>query len=186
MLKKLALSAAFAVFILTPFSAHALDADKAESLVETQISSWLNNPIVVDAIKAQNEAHTALNEDEIIALDQKWRAGDTGLINATLSNALSQYLQNVVEQGGGLYSEIFVMDNKGLNVGQSAKTSDYWQGDEAKWQKTYGSGHEAMHLGDVEFDESSQTYQVQLSTTVSDGGTVIGAVTIGLDAEAVE
>jgi hypothetical protein len=39
-----------------------------------------------------------------------------------------------------MITEMFVMDAKGLNVGQSDVTSDYWQGDEAKWQKTYGAG----------------------------------------------
>ena len=36
-------------------------------------------------------------------------------------------------------------DNKGLNVGQSDVTSDYWQGDEAKWKKSYKMGAGAVH-----------------------------------------
>jgi uncharacterized phage infection (PIP) family protein YhgE len=38
-----------------------------------------------------------------------------------------------------------VKDNKGLNVGQSDVTSDYWQGDEAKWKKSYKMGAGAVH-----------------------------------------
>jgi hypothetical protein len=75
------------------------------------------------------------------------------------------------------------MDNKGLNVGQSGITSDYWQGDEAKWQKTYGKGPDAILIDDVEFDESSQTFQSQVSLPVVDSisGEVIGAVTVGVN-----
>jgi hypothetical protein len=43
-----------------------------------------------------------------------------------------------------------------------------------------------MHLSDVEEDESSQTFQMQISIPVVDGGTVIGAVTVGVNAEMLE
>jgi hypothetical protein len=78
------------------------------------------------------------------------------------------------------------MDDKGLNVGQSSMTSDYWQGDEAKWQKTYAVGADAFHVSEVEFDESSQSYQVQISTTISQDGQPIGAITLGVNAEMIE
>jgi hypothetical protein len=82
-------------------------------------------------------------------------------------------------------TEIFVMDNKGLNVGQSDITSDYWQGDEAKWQKTYSVGASAIHISDVAKDESTQSFQSQLSLPVVDpaNNQVIGAVTIGINVE---
>ena len=71
------------------------------------------------------------------------------------------------------------MDMKGLNVGQSDVTSDYWQGDEAKWQKTYGVGPSAVLIDEVEFDDSSQTYQSQVSIAVV-------AVTVGVNVEMLE
>jgi hypothetical protein len=77
------------------------------------------------------------------------------------------------------------MDAKGLNVGQSDLTSDYWQGDEAKWKKTYLVGPKAMHVGGVKTDQSTQTLQSQLSMAVVDpaSGKVIGAVTVGVNVE---
>ena len=76
------------------------------------------------------------------------------------------------------------MDAQGLNVAASGLTSDYWQGDEAKFTETYGKGAGAVHFGEVEFDESSQTYQAQISVTVTDPATgqPIGAITVGVDA----
>ena len=42
-----------------------------------------------------------------------------------------------------------------MNVGQSDIISDYWQGDEAKWIKTYAKGAAALHIGKVKEDEST-------------------------------
>lgn len=166
--------------------AFAVDEAKIKAIYEEKVKSWLLSPTVLDAIKAQNAKHTELAQSDIDELDKKWRAEDSAIVDPVLNNDLSTYLQGIVGEAEGFYGEIFVMDNKGLNVGQSAKTSDYWQGDEAKFQETYGKGDGAMHIGDVEFDESSQTYQFQLSVTISDNGAPVGAATIGIDAEAVE
>ena len=77
------------------------------------------------------------------------------------------------------------MDGRGLNVAASDATSDYWQGDEEKFTETYGKGAGGILVGDIEYDESTQTYQGQVSLAIADPetGAVIGAVTVGLNAE---
>lgn len=151
--------------------------------VRAMIGDWE----VTDAIIAQNARHAGLSQSRIDNLDKQWRAetasGGGKLVDAVLSNKLSGYLSGVQADSQGLFSEIFVMDNRGLNVGQSGLTTDYWQGDEAKWQETYGKGADAMLIDDVEFDESSQTFQSQLSLPVVDpnSGEVIGAITVGVN-----
>jgi hypothetical protein len=108
------------------------------------------------------------------------------MIDAVLGNALSQFLQQQQGAAGGVVTEIFVMDNRGLNVGQSEITSDYWQGDEAKWQKTYQAGADALFIDEVEMDESTQAFQSQLSMSIVDpaSGEVIGAITVGINIDA--
>lgn len=177
---------AAASFVVAAPSAYAVDNAKVKAVYEEKIKSWVNNPTVINAVKAQNEKHAAMTAEEIKALDAKWAADDKTVIDPVLSNDLSKYLTDIVANGGGMYSEIFVVDNKGVNVGQSSKTSDIWQGDEPKFTETFPKGVDAFHVGEVEFDESSQTYQVQVSVTVSDGTTPIGAVTIGLNADTVQ
>lgn len=83
----------------------------------------------------------------------------------------------------GIVIEVFVMDRRGLNVGQSEITSDIWQGDEAKWTLTYGAGNREMHLGEVEFDESTRSYQAQASYLIADPetGAPLGAITFGIN-----
>ena len=184
MIKKTLAAAGFIAVLAASTSVFAGDYDaQAKALADGTIKAWLNNPAVIEAVKASNEKHASLTQDDIDALDKQWRAGDEALINGIMSNDLSTYLKGIEAAGEGLYTEIFVMDNKGLNVGQSVKTSDYWQGDEAKWQETYPKGPDSMHLSDVEEDESSQTFQMQISLPVVDGGANIGAVTVGVNAE---
>ncbi len=156
----------------------------ARAFVEDRFAAVLTAPQVVSAIEAQNKEHEGLSPDRIIELDNAWRAGDASLIDGILSNALSKYLETVVADSEGAFSEIFVMDFKGLNVGQSAKTSDYWQGDEAKWKETFVNG--TVHISDVEEDESTQTFQVQVSMPIMHNGTAIGAITFGIDVAALE
>ncbi|MCF3640078.1 hypothetical protein LXM94_08860 [Rhizobium sp. TRM95111] len=154
------------------------------------VRAWLADPAIVDAIKAQNAAHAALAQADIDALDQKWRAevdgGDRPTIDAVLGNAASQFLKGKQESAGGLVTEVFIMDNKGLNVGQSDVTSDYWQGDEAKWQKTFGDKADALFVDEAEKDESTQMLQSQVSSIIKDpaSGEAIGAITIGVNLDA--
>jgi hypothetical protein len=156
---------------------------------ESQVKSWLKSPVLIQAIKAQNRKHAGLPEDTILTLDKQWRR-ETGtsnrpLINSVMSNDLSKYLKKRKSGGQGLYTELFVMDNKGLNVGQSDVTSDYWQGDEAKWKKTYLAGADSIHVSGVKKDESTQMFQSQLSLPVVDpvSKKVIGAITVGINVE---
>lgn len=157
--------------------------------LEGKIRPWLSDPAVVEAVKAQNAKTGSLSEADIDTLDKQWRAeakaGSGPLVDEVMGNALSTFLKGKKEAAGGLYSEIFVMDAKGLNVGASDVTSDYMQGDEGKWQKTYSVGPDAVFVDDVEFDDSSKAYQSQVSATVVDpaSGQAIGAITIGINVE---
>ena len=181
-----------AALIFCSTGADMADAEHAGAMKKVatgKVLAWLNNPAVIDAVKAQNAKHASIDQAKIDALDKTWRAEAKSsggpLSSATLGNALSGYLKTVKANGNGLYTEIFVMDNKGLNVGQSDMTSDYWQGDEAKWKKTYLVGKDAMDIGAIKTDKSTQALQSQLSMAITDpaSGKVIGAVTVGVNVE---
>lgn len=189
---KISLAAAGLVAALAIQSAAFAAEDYAASIrsdVVPQVRAWLSDPAVISAINDQNARHAGLGQNDIDRLDKQWRSETSSsnrtLVDAVLSNQLSNYLAGVKNDARGLYSEIFVMDNKGLNVGQSDVTSDYWQGDEDKWQKTYLAGPDAVFIDEVEFDESTQTFQSQLSLSIVDpnSGMAIGAVTVGVNVE---
>ena len=179
------------IFLLLPMAALAQDHEDAiNGLLESEVRGWLDAPELVEAVRAQNQKHDALTQAQIDSLDQQWRTETNStnrpLIESVLSSELSGYLKTLKENGQGLYTEIFVMDARGLNVGQSDVTSDYWQGDEAKWQETFLSPTSAVHIGEIEHDESAQMFQSQLSVTIvdPDSGDPIGAVTVGVNVDA--
>jgi len=160
--------------------------DKVHRLLNDEVSQWLSDPVVISSVKRQNSEHARLTQSDIDRLDKQWRNEtkqlDRPLVDAVLGNSLSEHLRDVADEADGLYAEIFVMDNKGLNVGQSAVTSDYWQGDEAKWKKTYLEGPDSVLIDQIEYDDSATRFQIQVSISVVDPKTqsVIGAATIGL------
>jgi len=145
--------------------------------------AWLGEPIVGFSVKAQNLRRGALEQSDILALDEEWRAeresGSKPLIAATLTSPLSIYLIRKQAEARGLFTEIFVMDKNGLNVGQSAITSDYWQGDEAKFQKTFDVGPDAVFIDEPEWDDDSRIWRAQLNLTLTnDDKEPIGAATV--------
>ncbi len=184
------------LFLCTPFVALAGLAQAADTppamkaFVESDVMSWANDPVVIDAVTAQNADTAGVSEAQILEWDTAWRAqvgqAEQPLISDVMGRELSAYLKEKVAASGGRITEVFVMDALGLNVAASNVTSDYWQGDEDKYTKTYSMGSGAVFVDEVEFDESSQAYQGQISISLTDpaSGQVVGAMTIGLNAEA--
>lgn len=163
--------------------------DAAEAYIKSKVMPWLESAEVVGAIKAQNQEHAGLGQGDIDKLDKQWRAevdaNSKPLIEKVMKNALSKFLASKKSQLGDAVTEMFVMDDKGLNVGQSDVTSDFWQGDEAKWKKTYKVGPSAVFVDEVEKDESTQQLQSQVSVSIKDPATgkAIGAITVGVNVE---
>jgi len=162
---------------------------KLQTLVKEKLAPLAADPHVVKAVKAQNTEHAALDAAKIDAMDKEWRAeadkGGGATTAKLLGNDLSKFLTTARDGSGGLYAEIFVMDDKGLNAGASNMTSDLMQGDEAKWQKTFSVGPDAVLIDEVKQDESSGMFVSQVSVPVVDPETKqpIGAMTVGVDVE---
>ncbi|MFN3845055.1 MAG: PDC sensor domain-containing protein [Paracoccaceae bacterium] len=184
-----------ALFLLCACALPALAAEpsdpteKARAYVTSTLKSWAADPIIIAAVIEQNARHAGLTQVDIDALDLAWRA-ELGkavhpMVDGVVRSAPSDFLRQQLEQAQGMITEAFVMDEKGLNVAASATTSDFWQGDEAKFTETFPKGPYAVHLGEVEFDESSQAYQIQVSFPLTNpaDGRVIGAITVALNAE---
>jgi hypothetical protein len=155
--------------------------------VIANVKKLLVQPVTVISIGASNDAHAKIDQAGIDALDSEWKAESKTekqpLIAEMLSSPLSNYLLYLQAQSAGLYVEMFVMDDKGLNVGQSSVTSDYWQGDEAKYQKTFKIGPDAIFVDEAEFHDETKTWRAQLNFTVVDpqSGKPIGAATIEMN-----
>jgi hypothetical protein len=160
-------------------------------LANGKLREIAQNQALVSAVMAQNERTSGYDQARIEALDQQWRAevdaADKPLINETLGTDASKFLAQAQADSAGLFTEIFATDAKGLNVAQSTITSDYWQGDEDKFSKSFGVGADAVFLGEIEQDESTQAFQSQVSITITDPatGAPIGSITVGVDLSAI-
>lgn len=158
---------------------------KVVAFAESKLAPLGNDPIIVEAVKKENAQGKTLAQ--IQEMDAKWKAtpGIADYMQAMMDSVCGKRLREL--QGSeAYYSEIFVMDNQGANVAMTDKTSDYWQGDEAKFQKSFNGGEGAVFVDDVEFDDSSQAYLVQVSVPVLDNGNVIGAITFGINVDKIE
>jgi hypothetical protein len=177
------------LLLAAPAFADDAPVKQVEAYLKSNVMSWLSDKTVISAIKAQNEKHAALDQEQIGKLDKQWRgevdAASKPLIDSVLKNEVSVFLKKKKEETKGVVSEVFVMDDKGLNVGQSDITSDYWQGDEAKWKKNYSVGPDAVFFDKIEKDESTQALQMQVSISIKDPetGKAIGAVTFGINVD---
>lgn len=130
-----------------------------------------------------NDKNKNVVDSDYAGLDAQWKAElgkeEQPAIARALTNPLSLRATQMQAESDGLFLEIFVMDAKGLNCGQSAATSDYWQGDEAKWQKTYLVGADAVFIDDPEMHEKLGVWAAQVNLSIKDknSGGVLGAVT---------
>ncbi|MEM1343143.1 MAG: hypothetical protein AAGI34_01025 [Pseudomonadota bacterium] len=168
-----------------PIEAYAED---VADLAATDLLDWIRDPVVIDAIREANVMHASMTQSQIDALDLEWRRQTKidakYMIYDLLDRQASIVLRDKRETSKGIITEIIVMDKWGLNAAISDPTSDYYQGDEAKYRDTYPLGKDAVHVSEVEYDESTQKFQTQVSLTVvdpTDGNTPIGAVTFGID-----
>ena len=136
---------------------------------------------VVAAVKAQNAKKTDLAV--IKTLDRRWAAGkaDT-LVKLTTTGSCAERLR-AITAANPAYSETFAMDDQGAIVCATTETSDYWQGDEAKWERAYAAGKGDVFIDRPKLDESAGARIAQISVPVMDGDRAIGAITVGVVVE---
>ncbi len=158
---------------------------KVVDLANSKLAEFGKAPEILSAVKAQNNKKMSL--DEIKSMDETWKktAGIADFMQTIMDSGCAKFLRKI-QESAPFYAEIFVMDNQGANVAMTDKTSDYWQGDEAKFQKSYNGGKGDIFIDDVEFDDSAQAYLVQVSVPVMEAGKAIGAITFGIDVDQVE
>ena len=174
---------------LTTVSAHAQPSPQiyVDAALRNQVNNFIANDLVTTGVNYQNERYKNLSQADVEALDQVWRQERTQeaqpFIAAILSNPVSAYLTRIQAHSGGIFTEIFIMDDKGLNVGQSSISSDYWQGDEAKWQRTYQDNVGAVFIDEPEYNSDTEQWRVQYNVAIPNESRTenIGAATFEIN-----
>ncbi|MBB3964118.1 hypothetical protein [Rhizobium metallidurans] len=157
--------------------------------VDALVKPMINKPMVLAAIKSQNLKFGDVSATDIQVLDNSYRSeiksGQWQMVTRLLNNPVSRYLKSKQDDSQGTIVEIFVTDRNGLNVAQSIPTTDYWQGDENKFLKTFARNSDEVFIDRASRDDATQLLQTQASFTIRDeSGEAIGSatVTIAIDA----
>jgi len=156
-------------FEITPPVQAALDKQKAV------IATWASNPVIVNAVKAQNVKGPIAGMD-----NPKWKTTrrTDPLIAEFQENEAAVFLKSKLDSGQNVYSEAFLSAAAGEKVAFVEKTSSYIHKGAPKFEVPFTTG--AGWQGSPEFDESSQTYAIQLSVPVSSDGKTMGVLVVGI------
>lgn len=132
---------------------------------------------LVSAVAAKNASGETA--EEIQRKDREWTANPKAALRGEMTRgACADRLRSLVKEDSFVV-EAFLTDAHGALVCATRETSDYWQGDEPKWQKTYGEG-KRLFIDDPAEDASAGLYAIQLSTLVSSASQKAGALTLTL------
>jgi hypothetical protein len=120
---------------------------------------------------------------DIVARDKQWRAWKKGgasqpFIEEVTKGACASAVQ-LMKARKTFVTEVIIVDKLGANVCVAPASSDYDQGDEAKFQAPFNQGKNP-HVGDIEVDKSTGEKQAQISILLEKNGNKVGVVTIGV------
>lgn len=164
--------------------ASAEDVGATCQLLSKEIQLWGKDAVIVKAVKEQNAKRISLVE--IQAIDKAWIANSAEeRKKELLNNDVAQRLR-LLKTRNTAFTESFVMDGQGANVAMTSKTSDYWQGDEAKWKKAFNDGRGAVFVDKPQYDTSAKAILVQISVPVMDGNRAIGVITVGVNLDVIK
>lgn len=152
------------------------------------LEELVKDPVIVEDAVASTAKNKSLSTTEIDRLDKTWRAVDgvDAFIKPFLTNRTAIVLLAFQEKNSG-FTEIFVADGVGLNVGQTNKTSDYYQADEDWWVKGFAGGKGLSYWGEIEYDESAQTEAIPLYVPIMEvDGSAIGVLKAILDVNSIK
>lgn len=156
-----------------------------------ELTRLSNDQELIDAIIAQNAQTHALSKADIDALDRQYardKKTGIGLAADLMMRPASLLLKDYAAEAQDRIVFIMLMDDRGLNVADSRLTTDYFQGDEEKWSKTFLLGPGAVHWGGLEKDYVTGRLQHVVARTVTNPktGDAIGAVAIAYDQTALK
>lgn len=140
------------------------------------------SPNLVEELRKANSRYEGRDQAEIDAeialLDQAWKDEDASvepivaeIFASPASDEMKTFMSVFPDE-----VEVFLTDIQGLNIGMSDRTGDYLQADEDWWMNAYNNGTGGISVSEVEYDDSSNVYAMNIGVPVRDpdSGTVVG------------
>ena len=166
---------AFCTLLIICASAQAVDHNSLKPAI-SHLRTFANSPDVIKVIKSQTQHRTIR---ELLKIDQLWRI-EPGIENKIFNTDAQGLLLEFMAKHNAVFVEMIVIGSQGETLGAIPKTSDYWQGDEAKFKQVMGHGD--IFIDAMDWDESSQTISAQISVPVFADNEVIGVITGAVEA----
>ena len=154
-----------------------------------ELTKWLNDPVIIDAIRAHNIETENMTPEELAAQNQQWtrelNAGSGPLIDKVLNNPASAILKEMKAATSDIVTEVFVMDLRGANVAESEPTINYWHLEEERYQAIARDSDDKIYVSDVHLEVGGDIYQAEVSLPINDPetGERIGVASFGVNVQ---
>jgi hypothetical protein len=136
---------------------------------------WAANPVIVKAVEAQN------GKGPIPGMDNaKWKTvrRSDDVVKGFQTCEAGKFLKAKADEAKDAYPEAFLSAAQGEKVAFIEKTTSYIHKGAPKFDVPFGG---KSWQGAPEFDESSQTHQIQISVPVVSSGKAIGVLVVGIN-----
>jgi hypothetical protein len=156
--------------------------------VQTRISwqvwnadGWAANPVVVEAVLAQNAKGPIPGMD-----NAKWKTvpESDAIVQGFIKNDVAKFLQAEMANTNGICTGAFLNAAQGEKVAFSDKTGSYIHKGSAKFDAPFASGKSWQ--GKPELDDSGKVYEIQISVPVLSEGKPIGVLVVELNGTRLE
>jgi methyl-accepting chemotaxis protein len=163
------------------------NAEKVNNEVKS-LETLAKTPSFINAVKRANMERAEWTQNRIQSEDKAWTGKEAAIesvVSDIAGNDTSAYLLDYQKKNPEEV-EIFITDLRGLNIAMTDRTSDFLQADEDWWKSTFADGKGSTYLGPVEYDDSVQTYAMDIGIPILDPGTkqAIGVLRGTLDISA--
>jgi len=138
-------------------------------------NGWAASPVVVDAVLAQNAKGPIPGMD-----NAKWKTvpENDPIVQGFINNEAGKFLTAEMAGTNGICVSAFLNAAQGEKVAFIEKTTSYIHKGAPKFDVPFGG---KPWQGAPEFDESSQTHQIQVGVPVVSGGKSIGVLVVGIN-----
>lgn len=160
------------------------------ALIENEMRIWGQQPPLPEALEAHNARTEGMTASELKSLDALWRSelkkAHKSLITNVTENPAADYLRRVRDNSGGLYTEIVLIDARGLAVAMTGIAEKYNYSGERFWEKTVAAENALPYIGDTVFSDDTMLFQTVAVLPLVQNETITGVIYAGIDPEALE
>lgn len=154
---------------LSPIIQVALDKEKEV------IAAWAADPIIVKEVQEQNKRGPIPGLDNV-----RWKvtASSDPRVRAFQENPAGKFFRSKIDAKYSPFTEAFLSGSNGEKVAFAEKTTYYSHKGMPKFEVPFRKG--TPWQGEPEYDESSQTFSIQIATPVLSEGRTIGVLVAGV------